>query len=378
MTSRRGPVGVGLIGAGVISDTYLENLGTFGDVEVRFVADLDTARARAQADRHGVSGAGTVEELLARDDVQVVVNLTIPAVHAEVSSLAIAAGKHVWTEKPLGLDLTSTSALLRQAAEAGLRVGCAPDTILGPGIQTARREIARGTIGTPLFAQTTMQYQGPEVFHPNPGFLYARGAGPLLDIGPYYLTALVTLLDSSIVQVAAMGITPRAEREILVGDRAGERFDVEVPSTVSLLTAFEAGQQATSQVSFDSPLSRQGVLEIHGSEGSLVVPDPNTFTGRIAHVRPAADLAALEAGQEWVEVPSEGAVTGRGVGLLEMVRAIAEDRPHIATGELGHHVLEVMLLAEESARSGRFCDITSRVASVPALPVDFDPLARTL
>lgn len=372
-----GPVGVGIIGAGVISDTYLENLGSFPDVEVVMVGDLDVERARAQAEKHGVPGWGTGEDVLASADVDVVVNLTIPAVHVEVSSAAIAAGKHVWTEKPLGLTRESTAALLRQAEGAGLRVGSAPDTVLGPGLQTAKREIARGTIGTPLFAQTSMQYQGPEIFHPSPGFLFARGAGPLLDIGPYYLTALVSLFGS-IERVAAMGVTPRAAREILVGPSAGTSFPVEVPSTMSVLTAFEGGQQATSVVSFDSALMRQGVVEIHGSEGSLVVPDPNMFEGRIAYVKPLADLASMSAEQEWIEVPQEGAVVGRGMGLLDMVRAIAEDRPHVASGALGYHVLDVMLSAEESAERGEFVDVASRVDPVPAVPVDFDPLARTL
>ncbi|MEE1619083.1 Gfo/Idh/MocA family protein [Brachybacterium sp. J153] len=371
------PVGVGFIGVGVISDTYLENLNSFPDVEVLILGDLDLDRARSQAEKHGVPAHGSAQDVLDHPGVQVVVNLTIPAVHAEISSAAIAAGKHVWTEKPLGLDRESTAALLKAADEAGLRVGCAPDTVLGPGVQTAKREIAKGTIGRPLFAQTSMQYQGPEVFHPNPGFLFAKGAGPLLDIGPYYFTTLVSLFGT-VDKVAAVGLKAREEREIQVGPNAGQTFPVEVPSTISVLTQFEAGQTGTSLVSFDSPLARQGIVEIHGTEGSLVVPDPNMFEGRIAYVKPFESFGERPPEQNWIEVPQEGVVVGRGMGLLDMVRAIAEDRPHVASGELGYHVLDVMLSAEESAASGEFVTVNSSVGEIPLVPVDFDPLAATI
>ncbi|MGP9681112.1 MULTISPECIES: Gfo/Idh/MocA family protein [unclassified Brachybacterium] len=377
MSASTGPVGVGFIGVGVISDTYLENLGSFPDVDVLVLGDIDTDRARSQAEKHGIATWGTAQDVLDHPGVQVVVNLTIPAVHAEISASAIAAGKHVWTEKPLGLDRESTSALLKAAGEAGLRVGCAPDTVLGPGVQTAKREIAKGTIGRPLFAQTSMQYQGPEVFHPNPGFLFAQGAGPLLDIGPYYFTTLVSLFGT-VEKVAAVGLRATKERAIQVGPNAGETFPVEVPSTISVLTQFEAGQTGTSLVSFDSPLARQGVVEIHGTEGSLVVPDPNMFEGRIAYVKPFDSFGEQPPEQEWIEVPQEGIVAGRGTGLLDMVRAIAEGRPHVASGELGYHVLDVMLSAEESAASGEFVTVNSSVGEVPLVQEGFDPFASTL
>lgn len=377
MSASTGPVGVGFIGVGVISDTYLENLGSFPDVDVLVLGDIDTDRARSQAEKHGIAAWGTAQDVLDHPGVQVVVNLTIPAVHAEISASAIAAGKHVWTEKPLGLDRESTSALLAAADEAGLRVGCAPDTVLGPGVQTAKREIAKGTIGRPLFAQTSMQYQGPEVFHPNPGFLFAQGAGPLLDIGPYYFTTLVSLFGT-VAKVAAGGLKATEERAIQVGPNAGETFPVEVPSTISVLTQFEAGQTGTSLVSFDSPLARQGVVEIHGTEGSLVVPDPNMFEGRIAYVKPFESFGEQPPEQEWIDVPQEGIVAGRGTGLLDMVRAIAEGRPHVASGELGYHVLDVMLSAEESAASGEFVTVNSSVGEVPLVQEGFDPFASTL
>lgn len=373
-----GPVGVGFIGVGMISDTYLENLTAFPDVQVVILGDLDVDRAKAQADKHGVAEFGTAADVLAHPDVQVVVNLTIPAVHAEVSSQAIAAGKHVWTEKPIGLDRESTSALLQQADAAGLRVGVAPDTVLGPGVQTAKRAIERGLIGTPLFASTSMQYQGPDLFHPNPAFLFAKGAGPLFDIGPYYVTALVNLFGT-VSRVGALGLRAREERTVQLGPSIGATFPVEVPSTIQVLTAFEAGQQAQSLLSFDSPLARHGIVEISGTEGTLVLPDPNTFEGRVAYVKPLAELpSTFPFEQDWIEVPQEGVTAGRGLGLLEMVRAIAEGREHRASGAVGYHVLDVMLSAEESVERGEFVTVESSVEPIPAMPVDFDPFAKTL
>lgn len=176
-TPRTGRVGVGLIGAGMISDTYLDNLTSFPDVEVLMVSDRDVPRAQAQAQKHGVPAWGGADDVLAHPDIELVVNLTIPAVHAQVSSAAIAAGKHVWSEKPLGITRESARQVLDDAARAGLLVGVAPDTLLGPGFQTARRAIERGDIGVPLSAQTVFQYPGPDLFHPNPEFLFAPGCG---------------------------------------------------------------------------------------------------------------------------------------------------------------------------------------------------------
>ncbi|MCC4247850.1 Gfo/Idh/MocA family protein [Microbacterium testaceum] len=372
------PLGVGVIGAGVISQTYLENLTSFPDVNVVAVGDLLPERARAKADEHGVPVAGTPDDVLSNPAVDLVVNLTIPQVHVEVSSAAIAAGKHVWTEKPIGLDRDATRALLAQADAAGLRIGSAPDTLLGPAFQTAKRAIQAGVIGEPLFVQTSFQTQGPDLWHPDPAFLFARGAGPLLDMGPYYFSALVSLLGP-IAAVTARGSRPRLERTIHTGPRAGETFPVEVPSTVQVLTSFAAGQHGTHLLSFDSALERHGVVEIHGSEGTIVLADPNRFEGRIAYVKPLGVFRdGMKTDQEWIEIPNEGVVVGRGLGVLDMARAIAADRPHVATGELGFHVLDVMLSAEESSATGQTLEIGSTVAPVPLLDEGFDPFARTL
>ncbi|MFJ6678597.1 Gfo/Idh/MocA family protein [Microbacterium sp. NPDC091382] len=373
-----GPVGVGIVGAGVISQTYLENLTSFPDVRVVAIGDLIPERAKAKAEEHGVPSWGTLEDVLADPDVELVVNLTIPESHIAVSSQAVAAGKHVWTEKPLGLDREGARQLLKDAEAAGVRVGSAPDTILGPGFQSAKRAIADGVIGTPLFVQTAFQTQGPDLWHPEPAFLFAKGAGPLLDMGPYYFSALVSLLGP-IAGVAARGSRFRTERHIHTGPRAGETFPVEVPSSVQVLSTFEGGQHGTHLLSFDSALERHGVVEIHGTEGSIVLPDPNRFDGPTRYVKPLGVFRdGMKTEQEWIDVEQQGTVVGRGLGVLDMVRAIAENRTHVATGELGFHVLDVLLSAQDSAETGQYLEIDSTVAPVPPVPVDFDPFASTL
>ena len=371
-------VGIGIIGVGVISDTYLENLSAFPDVEVLIVGDLLLDRAQAQAEKHGVPAFGSADDVLAHPGVDLVINLTIPAVHIEVSRKAIAAGKHVWTEKPLGLDREGAAELLREADAAGLRVGSAPDTLLGPAFQAARRAIDNGVIGRPLFAQTTFQTQGPDLWHPSPAFLFAQGAGPLLDMGPYYFSALVSLLGP-VDRIAAVGTKAREEREIHTGPNAGTTFLVEVPSTIQIVTAFEQGTSAQSLLSFDSALERHGVVEIHGTEGTIVIADPNQFAGRIAYVKPLGVIRdGMSFEQEWIEIEHEDVKVGRGLGALDMVRAIAEGRPHVASGELGFHVLDILLSAQESAATGQTVVVESTVAPVPLLPEGFDPFAATL
>lgn len=364
-----GPVGVGLIGAGTISDQYLTQLTSYPDLAVRFVADLVPERARAQADRYGVPATGTVEELLARDDVEVAVNLTLPAAHAAVSSAALAAGKHVWSEKPLATDLAAGAALVEQAEAAGLRLGCAPDTVLGPGLQLARRMIERGDIGRPLTAAATMQYAGPHRWHPAPDFLYQAGGGPLLDIGPYYLTALTQLLGP-VTRVAARGAGAGPTRVIGRGPRAGETFEVTVPTYVTAIYDFAGGAVGQLTLSFDSPLTRVGELEVAGTAATLAVPDPNLFTGDVRTAGPG------ETG--WTAVPVTGVPGGRGLGVLDLARGLRTGAPHRATGRIGLHVLEAMLATAASVESARFVEVGSRFEAVPPLPADFDPTRRTL
>jgi predicted dehydrogenase len=361
-----GPVGVGVIGAGVISTEYLKNLTTFPDVEVRFVADIDEARAQAQAEAFGVAGSGSVDELLADDKIEIVVNLTLPKVHVEVALRALEAGKHVWSEKPFALDRASGRQLLEAAHAKGLRVATAPDTFLGAGIQSARRLVESGAIGAPLTALTLMQSPGPESWHPNPDFLFQEGAGPLFDIGPYYLTALVQLFGP-VARVTAAASKARESRVIGSGPRAGEEFAVTVPTHVSALYEFESGQTAQSIFSFDSKLGRTQ-FEVAGLEGTVAVPDPNTFTG---------DL--IVHGADGIEtVPATGSTSSRGTGVVELARAIRADRPERASGEQAYHVLDIMVSTIEAGVSGLPITVESTVTVAPALPEDWDPRAATL
>jgi predicted dehydrogenase len=367
MSNRTGRVGIGFIGAGVISAQYLENLTTFPDLDVRFIADLDVERAQAQAEKFGVPGFGTVEELLHDADIEIVVNLTIPAAHVEVALQAVAAGKHVWTEKPFALDRASGQRLLDAAHAAGLRVATAPDTFLGAGLQSTRRLLESGRIGAPLTALTLLQSPGPESWHPNPDFLFQEGAGPLFDIGPYYLTALVQLFGP-VARVSAVASKAKPVRVIGSGPRAGESFDVTVPTHVAALFEFESGQTAQSVFSFDSKL-RRTQFEVAGVDGTLVVPDPNTFDG---------DLIVWGADDEPETIPSVGATTTRGSGVLELARAIRADRPERASGEQAFHVLDIMVSTIEAAESGQPVTVESTVTVAPPLPEGWDPFEATL
>ncbi|MFJ2952046.1 Gfo/Idh/MocA family protein [Streptomyces sp. NPDC087226] len=373
--SNHSPVGVGLIGAGNISDQYLRSLTSFPDLRVHIVGDLDTGRARAQADKHGVPRSGTAADVLAHDEVGIVVNLTIPAAHADVSSRALAAGKHVWSEKPLAIDRDSARSVLDQAAAAGLRVGVAPDTVLGPAVQTARRALARGDIGRPLSAQTVMQYAGPDAWHPSPEFLFAKGAGPLFDMGPYYITTLLNLFGPA-ERVAAVGSTGRMVRTIRTGDRAGTRFDVTVPTHVSALIQFAAGGISQSVFSFDSPLTRVGVVEITGTEGTMVLPDPNHFSGDVKITR--GSLAGDGGDPVWRTVPSADVAAGRGLGVLDMARALRAGRPHIATGDLAYHALDILTSIDESVTTGEYVRLSSSLDDIPYVDESISAFEATL
>jgi len=364
-----GPVGVGIIGAGVISGAYLTNLVRCPDVLVHVVGDLYPDIARAKAAEYEVPAAGSAADVLAHPDVEIVVNLTLPVSHVDVGLAAVAAGKHVYSEKPLALDLASGRELLVAADAAGLRVGCAPDTVLGAGIQTARRVIERGDIGTPLGGLTIFQTPGPESWHPSPAFLFARGAGPLFDMGPYYLSTLNQLLGP-MTKVAAVGSQAHPTRTIGSGPRAGEVFDVQVPTQVSMLTQFDVGATAQSIFSFDSPATRVGFVEITGTEATLAVPDPNTFDG-VLRIRRAAD-------DDWQPVESAGSTMGRGMGVIDMARALRAGEPHRLDGTTALHVLDAMIAAADSIRSGAFVEVVSRPVASPALPADWDPQAATL
>jgi predicted dehydrogenase len=362
------PVRVAVVGAGDISAQYLKALTGYPDLAVTAVADLVPERARAQAEAYGVPAWGTTAEVLSRDDVDLVVNLTVPAAHAEVALAAIGAGKHVWGEKPLALDRASALAVLDAADAAGVVVGNAPDTVLGPGIQTAHRLLAEGAVGRPRTVLTLMQGPGPDLWHPRPGFLFAKGGGPLFDIGPYYLTTLVQLLGP-ITSVTASGQIPRTERTVMTGPEAGTAFPVEVPTHVSVVTTFASGTVGTSVYSFDSPVRRQ-LFEVTGADGVLEVP-VSGFDG------PSRLLTGTAPDTPWRTVPAAGVPSDRGVGVLELARAVRDGQQPRASGQLAYHVLDVMLAIEESIDLGAPVQVASSAPAVPPIPPHWDPTART-
>lgn len=368
-STNKGPVGVAVIGAGNISKQYLDNLTVFPDLKVHVIADLFEDAAEARAKEYGIAEWGSPGLALNHPDVEIIVNLTIPAAHVEVATAAVNAGKHVWTEKPFSLDRESGLGLLKAADAAGIRLGTAPDTFLGAGLQTARRIIERGDIGTPLTALTMFQTPGPESWHPNPAFLFQQGAGPLFDMGPYYLTALVQTFGS-VRRVAAVGSSARAARVIGSGPKAGETFAVEVPTHVSAMAQFEGGGSSHSIFSFESAREQTGTVEITGSEATLSLPDPNEFDGDLRLWRPGAEEPQV--------IPATGPSNGRGLGVLDMARSIRGGVPHRATGDLAFHVLDTMVSITESVETGSFVDVTSNAPVSAAVPEDWAPESATL
>lgn len=348
------PIKVGIIGCGAIIAQYLKNFRRLEAIDLVAVADLDPARAQAVADSYEGVRAVTVDELLAADDVELVLNLTIPAAHAPIALRAIAAGKSVYGEKPLAATTAEARQVLDAARKAGVVVGCAPDTVLGTGIQTARKAIDDGLIGAPISATATMVTPGHERWHPNPDFYYQPGGGPLLDMGPYYVSALVTLLGPVVSVIGAASHT-RNSRTIGSGPREGELIPVTIDSHVTGVLVHASGALSTLVMSFDAVKTKSPNLEIHGAAGSLVVPDPNHFDGDVELFTLGAD--------SWQTLPvSAGYIdSGRGFGIADLAATPAGVEPR-AGGQLAFHALEVMESVLASARSGSAVSIESTVA----------------
>ncbi|MCB8933716.1 MAG: Gfo/Idh/MocA family oxidoreductase [Fimbriimonadaceae bacterium] len=343
---------IGIIGCGAISGIYFENLAKLDGVEVVACADLDLQRCSEVGVRYGVPSA-KVEEILADPSVDMILNLTVPKAHHEVSLLALRSGKHVYSEKPLAIELHEGRELLEQAAERGLRIGCAPDTFLGAALQTCRKILDDGMIGDPIGANGFMLCHGHESWHPSPQFYYEFGGGPLYDMGPYYLTALVSLLGPA-SQVVGMAQTTFPTRTITSRPRNGEVIEVETPTHLVSTIRFDAGAVAQLTTSFDVWATELPCLEVYGTKGSLSVPDPNGFGGSVRVRR--------EGETEWSEVPLVPgcAENGRGLGAWDMAQAIEEDRPHRASGEMAFHVLEIIAGTHRSEKEGRRVELTTR------------------
>lgn len=354
---------VGIIGCGNISAAYLKFCRQFSDIiEISACADIDMARAKARAEEFHVPKALTVDELLQDPEIELVINLTIPAAHAEVNVKVLESGKHVYVEKPLTAERDQGKRVLELAASKGLRVGSAPDTVLGAGIQTSRKLIDEGAIGQPLSATAFMMGGGHESWHPDPEFYYKRGGGPLFDMGPYYLSALIQCLGP-IQSVTSMAKITRAERIITSQPKAGTRIEVETPTHISSVLDFHNGATGTMIMSFDVPGGHHlPFIEIYGSEGSIRVPNPNNFDGEI-WIRKNGD-------NDWQQIPYTHPYedSGRGLGVAEMANAIQQNRQHRANGEVAYHVLDVMHSILEASDATRHVSVESTCQRPEAMP----------
>jgi predicted dehydrogenase len=353
-------VGVGIIGCGTISTAYLQAAKRFPILDIKAVADMRTAVAEQRGAEFDLP-ALRVDQLLRRDDIEIVINLTVPLAHTDVSLAVLNAGKHVHSEKPLGVNLAEARKVMELAAEKNLRVGCAPDTFLGGGHQTARKLIDDGAIGTPVAGSAFFMCPGHERWHPAPGFYYLRGGGPMLDMGPYYITDLVQLLGP-VASIMGSTARPKSERLVTSQPMNGTLVPVEVSTHVAGTLEFESGAVVSIAMSFDVPKHKHTPIEIYGEAGSILVPDPNRFGG---------EVQVAKTGGEWELVPlTHGHFEGefRSIGAADMATAIVTDRPHRASGALAFHVLEVMEAFQISADEGRRVKIESRVDRPAAMP----------
>lgn len=366
------PMQIGVIGCGVISSAYLRGIGASSIANVRAVADMVPETARGQAEAFGVR-AMSVEALLADPEVELVLNLTVPDAHFDVSRSILGAGKHVYTEKPLCVSFKQGEDLLRYAAERSLRVGSAPDTFLGAAHQASRNVIDNGQIGRVLAGSLCIQSRGMEAWHPNPDFFFRPGGGPVLDLGPYYVTQLVNLLGPVSNVVARCG-TGFATRIIGSGPRIGEIIKVEVPTSYSAILLMRSGARITLEASWDVWKHRRVPIELYGTEGTLCVPDPNFF-GDYPTVSKRdedwidVDISRFAFGEQNRQLRNGKRVADhRSIGVIDMVAGIRSSRPHRASGELALHVLDVLEAISASSQGGCPVDISSTCIQPDPLP----------
>jgi predicted dehydrogenase len=353
-------VGIGVIGCGNISKAYLTAMKLFPNIELIAVADMRSAPAEQRGKEFGVP-AMRVDQLLKRDDVEVVLNLTVPLAHCDVSLAVLNAGKHVHSEKPLGVNMIEARKVMKLADEKNLRVGCAPDTFLGGGHQTARKLVDDGAIGTPVGGTAFFMCPGHERWHPAPGFYYLRGGGPMLDMGPYYITDLIQLLGP-VASVMGSATRSRKERIITSGPLNGTVIPVEVATHIAGTLEFASGAVVSIAMSFDVPKHKHVPIEVYGTSGSLIVPDPNRFGGEV-------ELANADG--EWKKMPhTHGNIEGefRSIGVADMAAAIVANRPHRASGALALHALEAMEAFQISSQEGRRVKLETTVARPAMLP----------
>ena len=344
---------LGIIGCGNICDAYINGCKQFPVMEVHAVADIAFERAEEKAKTFGIAKAYTPEDLLADETIDIVINLTIPEVHAEVSMQALKAGKHVYSEKPLATNLADGKALVDYAEAHNLRLGCAPDTFLGGGLQSARQVVDDGLIGEPIAANAFMLSRGVENWHPNPEFFFKAGGGPMFDMGPYYLTALIQFMGP-IKALSSTAVASFKERVIGSQPLAGGIIEVETPTHISCLLEFSSGKVATLMTSFDVWSSQVPRIEIYGSEGTLSVPDPNTFGGPVLLRKSGED--------DWTELElthKNYTSNMRGLGVADIAHALQSGRPHRASAQQALHVLDAMETSLIAAEKRQFVELST-------------------
>lgn len=337
---REGMARIGIVGTGNIIGQYFDTFDRLPDVEVVALAAGHLDNARAVAEPRGLRALPTAD-LIADPEIDLVVNLTPPRVHAEVNQAVVTAGKHLYSEKPLVLEVADGHRLLAAADRAGVAVGCAPDTFLGTGIQSAAKALDDGLIGDAVGALALWGAAGPEPWHPAPQSFYSTGGGPVLDMGPYYVTTLVALLGP-VASVTARSVTSRRRRVVGSGPLAGTPVRVEVPTYATAILEHVGGALSTVVLSFDT-FGEFRELEIHGSAGRLRLPDPNWFSGR------GSILAAGAADWRELEPIAGYRDTGRGIGAAELLRARAAGHQPRASGALALHVTEVLRAINDAA-----------------------------
>ncbi|WP_299698679.1 Gfo/Idh/MocA family oxidoreductase [uncultured Tateyamaria sp.] len=365
--------GIGIIGCGNISTAYLTLAPLFKGLEVRAVADLNIEAANAQAVAFDVR-AHTVEDLLAADDIDIVVNLTIPDAHFEVTRAILQAGKHAYSEKPIVLTQAQGEELRTLAAAQNLRIGSAPDTFLGGAHQAARAALDAGQIGDVVAGTAHVMSHGMEHWHPNPDFFFLPGAGPMLDIGPYYVTNLIQLLGP-VRRVGALTTTPADTRTILSEPRRGEVIPVKTPTNIHALLDFHSGASITLSTSWDVWAHRHGHMELYGTSGSMFLPDPNWFSGDVEIVSAEGETTALETETHPFGIPNQenngvAKANYRTAGLADMAAAMNADRPHRCSLELALHAVDVMTSILEAGERGEMVTLTTTCERPEPLTAD--------
>ncbi|MFN3145423.1 MAG: Gfo/Idh/MocA family protein [Paracoccaceae bacterium] len=362
-------LGIGVIGCGNISAAYMRLAPLFAGLEMRACADMAPDAAKARAAEFGLR-AETVEGLLAADDIDVVVNLTVPNAHFEVSRQILSAGKHVYSEKPFVLSLDEGRALAELAAARGLQVGSAPDTFLGGAHQLARHLVDAGAVGKITSGTCFVQSPGMEMWHPNPDFFFKPGGGPILDLGPYYISNLVQLLGP-VRRVGAISGMGSALRTITSAPRHGETITVETPTTIHAVMEFHSGAQITYCASWDVWQHGHANMELYGREGTLHVPDPNFFGGEVRMTEKGAFVNGTPSWPHPFGIANDnGRANYRAAGLADMVQGIVQGRPHRCSLDFALHVVDVMTSILRSGETGAFVEIASSCERPAALGID--------